>query len=351
MQFLDEVMGTKVGLQITNISKTYQDSFLGIPRGNTFRALSSVSFQIEEGELLSLLGHNGAGKTTLFNILTGMLDADEGCVKYYDLDLAEDIEDIRSIIGVCPQFDILWDDLTAAEHLYLFGRLKNIPKLLITEIIQASLQSVDLEGECDHFVKTFSGGMKRRLSLAMSVIGDPKVLLLDEPTTGMDPVSRAKVWSTIKEFKRQRVVLLTTHAMEEADVLSDRVAVIVDGQIRCVGSSLNLKNTFGEGYRLTIITAPCNVRDMIHGIKLLIPSVTVFDNSGGSIVFIVHFTQVMELQKFFKLMENCLNPAEHGLDSFVLKLPALILDYGLSHTTLEEVFMKVTAKKETKSFI
>ena len=135
----------------------------------------------------------------------------------------------------------------------MFCKIKGVPWDLMQDTIDKNLWSVKLFDERYSFVGTFSGGMKRRLSVAISCIGDPKVIIMDEPTTGMDPVSRQQVWKLIQWMKKNRIIILTTHAMEEADVLSDRIAVIVDGQFKCVGTPLYLKNTFGDGYRINMI--------------------------------------------------------------------------------------------------
>lgn len=152
-------------------------------------------------------------------------------------------------------------------------------------------------------VRTFSGGMKRRLSIAVAGIGNPKILFLDEPTTGMDPKSRRQVWSLIQKLKKDKSIILTTHAMEEADVLSDRIMVINQGLKKCLGTSLNLKNTFGEGYKLSLIVGNKNSKKIQDYIKTLIPSSKLLDSSGGSLLFTIPIKSIQELQAFFKLNE------------------------------------------------
>jgi len=147
---------------------------------------------------------------------------------------------------------------------------------------------------------TFSGGMKRRLSMAIAFIGDPKIVFLDEPTTGMDPKNRRYIWELIQKMKEGRVVILTTHAMEEADILSDRIAVISEGSLRCVGTGLYLKNRYGDGYRLTVVVAKEEVELMSAEILKIIPSGRILDCSGGSILVGVPILKVEELKQFFK---------------------------------------------------
>ena len=155
-------------------------------------------------------------------------------------------------MGVVPQFDILWDQLTAMEHMRMFCKIKGVQPHEIEEQCEALLKQVGLADVRDAQVCTFSGGMKRRVSVAMSAIGNPKIIFFDEPTTGMDPVSRHSVWQLMQTLKKDKTIVLTTHAMEEADILGDRIAVIVDGQLQCVGTPLNLKNTYGDGYRISM---------------------------------------------------------------------------------------------------
>jgi len=292
--------------------------------------------------LLGLLGHNGAGKTTLINILTGVLGGFEGQITLSGYDIEENKDEVKKIVGVCPQFDILWYELTAREHLQMFAEIKGIPKNQIENEIKSGLQDVNLAKFGDVWAGTFSGGMKRRLSMAIAGIGDPKIIFLDEPTTGMDPKNRRQVWELIKNLKKNRVVILTTHAMEEADALSDRIAVIVDGQFKCIGNSLFLKNNFGEGYRLTVIADPENASTVKQLMRQKIPSAKVIDESGGSLMFSIPSIKIKELQAFFRVIEN------KDSDEVANRLRELTHDWGLSNTTLEEVFMKVTGKKEKK---
>ena len=228
-------------------------------------------------------------------VLTGILAPTEGTAKIAGLDINEDIEDIREIIGVVPQFDILWDNLTAEEHMIMFCKIKGIPALLIAGTIDSKLKSVKLFDVKKGRVGSFSGGMKRRLSVAIACIGDPQVVFMDEPTTGMDPVSRLSVWKLIQELRQNRIVILTTHSMEEADYLSDRIAVIVDGEFKCIGTPLYLKNTYGDGYRISMITGIENVGRVLHLMASIVPSARLLDEAGGSLVFGCPVAKVKEL--------------------------------------------------------
>lgn len=198
-------------MRIKGLSKTFK----GTCSRNTVEALKNVTIEIEPNELMSILGHNGAGKTTMINILTGIMSPDQS----EDLEIVinnsniGNIGEVRKHIGVCPQFDILWGELTAEEHLKLFGRLKGIPKNFLDSKVNQVLRFVSLLSEKKNRVSSFSGGMKRRLSLAVAAIGDPKIIFLDEPTTGLDPKVRQQVWTLIEKLKKHKSVILTTHSM------------------------------------------------------------------------------------------------------------------------------------------
>lgn len=190
-------------MRITNLQKIYN---------NKVYALTGVTASLRRGEIVALLGENGAGKSTLINILIGALAKTRGEAAISGISVESDIASIRRIIGVCPQFDILWEELTAGEHVQLFHRLKHLP--ISQEQVLASLESVGLERNANGRVTTFSGGMRRRLSLALSLIGDPQLVILDEPTTGMDARVRLQTWKLILGLRGKHTVLITTHNME-----------------------------------------------------------------------------------------------------------------------------------------
>eukprot|EP00732_Lithocolla_globosa_P000734 Lithocolla_globosa_v1_NODE_274_length_4708_cov_55.871481.p1 type:complete len:1149 gc:universal NODE_274_length_4708_cov_55.871481:873-4319(+) len=222
------------------------------------RVLDDVSFSMYEGTIFGLLGHNGAGKSTMMSILSGLITASSGSATMYGLDVARDQHRIRKMMGVCPQHDILFDQLTPVEHLLFFGALKGLKwdtetaSDRIDDRIQDILRKVDLLEQSHVFAKDLSGGQKRKLSVGIALVGNPKILFLDEPTAGMDPYSRRKMWGLLQEQKKDKVVLLTTHFMDEADILADIKGVLNHGKLMCVGSSLFLKNRFGLGYQLAL---------------------------------------------------------------------------------------------------
>jgi ABC-type multidrug transport system ATPase subunit len=202
-----------------------------------------------------LIGHNGAGKSTLMSLLTGLLEPSSGSAHVGDVNLIDDISSVRKMIGYCPQYNFFWDELTARDHLVLFSLLRGIKYSEVNNSVDNILRLTQLSSYSHQSVKTFSGGMKRRLSVAMAGIGDPKILLFDEPTTGLDPISRRSVWKLINTLKQDRIVLLTTHYMDEAELLSNRIAIMDKGRLKAVGNALFLKCKFGVGFNMHIMTA------------------------------------------------------------------------------------------------
>jgi ABC-type Na+ transport system ATPase subunit NatA len=185
------------GLRVIGMRKTYYKKAFGRKSKDDIHAVRGVYLEVPDRELLCLLGHNGAGKSTLFNMLTGVLQPSGGAAKVCGLDVETQIDEIRLIIGVVPQFDILWGELTANEHMNMFCKIKGVPDEDIEAMTDELLTSVGLIHVKMARVANFSGGMKRRLSVAISSIGNPRIIFMDEPTTGMDPVSRKDVWSLI----------------------------------------------------------------------------------------------------------------------------------------------------------
>lgn len=201
-----------------------------------------------------LLGHNGAGKTTLIDIISGHNQKSSGSIHIDGYNIDTNPAEARRRVGFCPQFDVLFERLTVEEHLYFYGIVKGARNELNEEIEQLLKQS-GLDRHRRKLSKALSGGYKRKLSLAIAMIAKSKVLILDEPTSGMDPESRRKVWDFLQLIRHDRLILMTTHHMEEADALGDRIAVMSLGQVRCCGSALFLKKLFNAGYHLRISKA------------------------------------------------------------------------------------------------
>jgi len=200
-------------------------------------AVDGVSLQVEEGELFGLLGPNGAGKTTIINILCGLVPPTSGSCRVGGFDVQKQKSKVKDLIGVCPQETAIYPYLTGSENVELFGNLKIIKKKKLKTKRAMLFEKMGMNNDANRRAEKYSGGMKRRLSLALSLINDPKIAFLDEPTVAMDPQSRHAVWDFIKELKTQKkTIILTTHYMEEAEVLCDRVGIIDHGKLIALGS-------------------------------------------------------------------------------------------------------------------
>jgi ABC-2 type transport system ATP-binding protein len=208
-----------------------------------FVAVNSLSFSVEHGEVFGLLGPNGAGKSTLIRMLTTLVPPTSGTARINSFDVVRQANQVRQCIGVIPQAMTSDLDLSAEENMGIFAKLYGIPREKRKRTIQELLKAVDLEQWADKPVKMFSGGMRRRLEIARGLVHEPKIFFLDEPTTGLDPVSRVSVWEMLSRLKGQRdlTVLLTTHYMDEADKLCDRIAIVDHGKLVALDSPLKLK--------------------------------------------------------------------------------------------------------------
>jgi len=175
------------------------------------------------------LGHNGAGKTTTLSMLNGLFERNEGRAEVHGEDIFENPDYLRQNLGVCPQHDILFKALTPRDHLEMFASFKGTPSDKIKEQVDQILADLDLADQQHQLAETLSGGEKRKLSVAISLIGDSKVIMLDEPTSGMDTTARRRLWDMLKKYKQGRIIVLTTHYMDEADILGDRIAIMTEG--------------------------------------------------------------------------------------------------------------------------
>ncbi|KAK3266229.1 hypothetical protein CYMTET_25133, partial [Cymbomonas tetramitiformis] len=216
-------------------------------------AVNDVTLDIHRGYVTGLLGHNGAGKTTLISILTGLLEPTSGTVCINGHSISSGMGAIRRSLGLCPQYDILWPEITVKEHLELFAHFKGISAGSVPALVARSVQQVALQGKLHTQAQDLSGGQRRKLSLAIAFLGEPSVVFLDEPTSGMDPCSRRFTWDVIRRNQAGRVVVLTTHFMDEADLLCTQIAIMAAGRVVANGSPLELKSRYGHGYTLTVV--------------------------------------------------------------------------------------------------
>ncbi|MDD2655584.1 MAG: ATP-binding cassette domain-containing protein [Candidatus ainarchaeum sp.] len=224
-------------IQINNLTKRF----------NSLAAVDSVSFSVSEGEIFALLGPNGAGKTTLISMLVTMKKPTSGKASVNGFSIVKNPDDVRRSIGIVFQDQSLDEELTAYENLELHAAMYGVEKKEREARIKEVIRMVELEDRLHAVVKTFSGGMRRRLEIARGLIHYPKVLFLDEPTIGLDPQTRNHIWEYIKKLKKEHgiTVLITTHYMDEADSLCDRVAIMDHGKIIAIGKTEDLKNSLG----------------------------------------------------------------------------------------------------------
>ena len=220
-------------IEVNNIVKRFGD----------FTAVDGVSFKVEAGEIFGLLGPNGAGKSTLIRMLVTLLPPTSGSAAINGFDVVKKADDVRRSIGVIPQAMTSDLELTVEENLIIFAKLYGVPRARRTKLIAELLAAVELTQWADKPVKNLSGGMRRRVEIARGLVHEPRIFFLDEPTTGLDPVSRTGAWGMLEKIKAERdlTVLLTTHYMDEADKLCDRIAIVDHGELKALASPMTLK--------------------------------------------------------------------------------------------------------------
>lgn len=218
-------------IELDNLVKKFED----------VTAVDGVSLRVARGELFGLLGPNGAGKTTVINLLCGLIKPTSGSAAVSDYDVQKETARVKELIGVCPQETAVYPYLTGAENVELFGNLHTMNKNTLRTRRYMLLEKMGLTEDARRKAQKYSGGMKRRLSLILSLIHDPQIAFLDEPTVAMDPQSRHAVWDFIKELKKEgKTIILTTHYMEEAEALCDRIGIIDHGKLIALGSPKDL---------------------------------------------------------------------------------------------------------------
>ncbi|KAL3876097.1 hypothetical protein ACJMK2_033975 [Sinanodonta woodiana] len=321
--FEPDPMGQRAGISIRNLRKEYKNGSLNKT------AVSGMTLDMYEGQITALLGHNGAGKTTTMSMLTGFIPPTSGAAFVNGYDIRKDIANVRSSLGLCPQHDVLFDTLTVEEHLVFFAKLKGCPSNMVTNEVDNMLDAINLRDKRNIQSKNLSGGMKRKLSVGIALIAGSKVVILDEPSSGMDPNARRQMWTVLKNNRKGRTMLLTTHFMDEADILGDRIAIMAEGIVKCCGTSLFLKNKYGAGYHLAMVkNQSCKVDKVTKLIQNYVPHAQLENNVGAELTYILSHESVDKFEALFTDIET--NKATLGIDS-----------YGASVTTMEEVFLKV----------
>lgn len=240
-----EPINLVLGVSIRNLVKIYK-------KGAKL-AVNHLNLKFYEGQITSFLGHNGAGKTTTISVLTGLFRPTSGTVYIKGMDIRHDMDIIRRTLGVCPQHNVLFDILTVEEHVWFYGCLKGMSEAEVKAELETLLDDVGLLHKRHEQTKNLSGGMQRKLSVAIAFVGGSKVVVLDEPTAGVDPYSRRGIWDLLLKYRKDRTIILSTHYMDEAELLGDRIAIISQGKLCCCGSPLFLKSKLGSGYYLTVV--------------------------------------------------------------------------------------------------
>ncbi|NWI00272.1 ABCA1 protein, partial [Tichodroma muraria] len=350
------------GVSIRNLVKVY---------GSSGRAaVNGLSLDFYEGQITSFLGHNGAGKTTTMSILTGLLPPTSGTAYILGWDIRSDIDSIRKSMGMCPQHNVLFDILTVEEHVWFYGRLKGLSEQQVQEEMEQLLQDTGLPHKRREQTRNLSGGMQRKLSVAIAFVGGSRVVILDEPTAGVDPFSRRSIWELLLKYRKGRTIILSTHYMDEAELLGDRTAIISQGRLCCCGSPLFLKARLGTGYHLTLVkrersgtagntgTVPgvtkkdgsdsehssdtglgsergsdasaMDVAQLSALIQKLVPGSRLVEDIGHEVLFVLPYSGARDgaFGELFRELDTHLG--ELGVSS-----------YGISDTTLEEIFLKV----------
>ncbi|XP_074080807.1 ATP-binding cassette sub-family A member 10-like isoform X2 [Macrotis lagotis] len=320
----------KEAIRIRNLKKEYKG------KSKKVEALKGIQLDIYEGQITAILGHSGAGKSTLINILSGLSAPTEGSANIYNNKLSEmtDLEEIKRIIGVCPQFNVHIDFLTVKENLRLYAKIKGVPSKMVEQEVQRVCLELEMKSIQDTFAEHLSEGQKRKLTFGIAILGDPQVLLLDEPTVGMDPFSRHKVWHLLREGKKNHVILFSTQFMDEADFLADWKVFISNGRLKCAGSSLFLKRKWGIGYHLSLYrNESCDPERITLLIKHHIPDAKLTAESEEKLVYTLPLERTAFFPGLYSDLDNC---TDQG-----------IINYGISMTTLTEVFLKLEGKSAT----
>uniref|UniRef100_A0A3Q3SME2 ATP-binding cassette sub-family A member 2 n=1 Tax=Mastacembelus armatus TaxID=205130 RepID=A0A3Q3SME2_9TELE len=318
-------------------------------------AINKLSLNLHENQVVSFLGHNGAGKTTTMSILTGLFPPTSGSATIYGHDIRTEMERIRQNLGMCPQHNVLFDKLSVEEHLWFYSRLKGMAEDDIRKEMDKMIVDLELSNKRHSLVQTLSGGMKRKLSVAIAFVGGSRAVILDEPTAGVDPYARRAIWDLILKYKQGRTILLSTHHMDEADLLGDRIAIISHGKLKCCGSPLFLKSTYGDGYKLTLVKkqsegrgplakgpgshtpgSPCSETRVTQFIRQFVASCLLVSDSNTELSYVLPSEAVKKgcFERLFQALEK-------RLDSLALT------SFGVMDTTLEEVFLKVSEEDQS----
>jgi len=298
-------------------------------------AVQDLWFSVPRGQIFGFLGTNGAGKTSTMSMLCGKFPASEGRAYINGLPISKQVA-CRRMIGYCPQFDALFDLLTAREHLKVYGMIKGLSAAETEAEAEQLIDALTLSECADQRAATLSGGNKRKLSVAMAMIGSPPIVFLDEPSTGMDPVSKRSMWDFISRTMNGRSVLLTTHSMEECEALCHRIGIMVKGQLRCLGTSQRLKQRFGNGFQLEFNIPVQKQQALRHELNASFGegAAEELEAHEENIKFAVRGHDGKSLADMFEKLE--LIHSNIGIDG----------GYALSQTTLEDIFIRMASQQQ-----
>jgi ABC-2 type transport system ATP-binding protein len=304
-------------LQAYNLTKRYGDLL----------AVNDLSLEVYAGEVFGLLGPNGAGKTTSINMMCGLLKPDGGYVTIHDQTIASGSADLRSRVGVCPQEIVLWKKLTCLEQLQFVGEMYGLQAGEAHQRGMHLLEKMDLVEKAHKLARTLSGGMQRRLNLAMALVHDPEIVILDEPEAGLDPQSRVKVREYIKNLAHNKTIILTTHNMDEAERLADRVAIIDHGELLVLDTPGALKRSVGEGDVLEITLKDKNVpvKAALHDLE---------DRARVTMTGEILQVRALDIVNLLPLILERLNEA--GIQPGEVRL---------RENSLEDVFIRMTGRR------
>jgi len=303
--------------------------------GSPVVAAQDVAFSVAPGEIFGLLGANGAGKTTTLSMLTRHIIPTAGDAFVTGKSILSEFAEGARHVGVVTQNNSLWDLLSVEDHLYLFARLRGVPEGKVAFIVDGAIDQLELAPHRKKLAGRLSGGMKRKLCVAIALIGDPEVVLLDEPSAGLDPVSRRNLWNVILRTMSHRSVILTTHSMEEAEALCQRIGIMVKGQLRALGTKQHLKAKFGSGYELCmklvlnqaessqVDAMVKKIGDATAFVNCVFPNATLISENGGLVTYQVP-KEEMKMGLAFTQLEQ--NKEKYGIE-----------DYSIAQPTLEQV--------------
>ena len=301
-------------------------------RSKPVLALKGISISAQKGDLVAILGQNGAGKTTLVNILSGYMKQTKGTAKLFGLDVRSQLEEIREIVSLCPQFDIFWDDLTVYEHLELVYLIKGLDKEDKERYLHEAIREINLEDKKNTRISELSGGMRRRVSIGMSKIGDPKILFLDEPTTGLDPINQKEIVKLLENIKKDRVIILVTHLMEEAEILSDKVIIMHKGEVIRVGNPMELKTELKYPFKINVTYGKGLEAELKSILSRHITDLKMIHRGNYATILADHGV----IREFLTLIKEKTQKKD--------SLNDIVVNWDIATASLEELFLELTKK-------